>query len=479
MTTSGADDPGPHRNREGDEDEIAPSELGDRPLEGPASGEVRIDALGASVAAGLVSPSAPAPQATLGTPLIGPPAPDEAAPSGDDAAQYELLDWSDPPTGQVPRVLLSELDRDQGVQEPTPRGPTWRESGDDWDEDLDLSYLAEEDQVGEQIAGRIEAGEAPFEFSFEEPLPEEPEEDIAHVWATVLDAPVAAVRRRHAATKHKSVQPTRRSGLVATATGVALGLVAILCLMAGPAPTDALVAVLATVAAGEAYHGLQRATYRPATIIGLLAVPALVVGSYLFGSRATVVVLAGATVLTGLWFLRRRASDEMVVDASATLFVIVWVGVLASFASLLLSPSAHPSRHGIAFVAAALALAVAHDVGSYAVGSRFGRHLLAPRLSPAKTLEGLIGGTVLDLAVAAAVVSRIHPLTMSVSLGLGAFVAVFAPLGDLLESAVKRDLGLKDMGNLLPAHGGVLDRIDAMLFVLPAAWCLFRLANLA
>jgi phosphatidate cytidylyltransferase len=236
--------------------------------------------------------------------------------------------------------------------------------------------------------------------------------------------------------------------------------------------------VLATVAAGEAFHGLQRATYHPATIVGLLAVPSLVVGSYLFGPKATVVVLAGATVTTGLWFLRRRASDELVVDASATVFVIVWVGVLASFAGLLLSPSAHPHRHGVAFVAAALALAVAHDVGSYAVGSRFGRHLIAPRLSPSKTLEGLIGGTVVDLVVAAAIISRIHPLGMGVALGLGAFVAVFAPLGDLLESAVKRDLGLKDMGNLLPAHGGVLDRVDAMLFVLPAAWCLFRLANL-
>jgi phosphatidate cytidylyltransferase len=68
---------------------------------------------------------------------------------------------------------------------------------------------------------------------------------------------------------------------------------------------------------------------------------------------------------------------------------------------------------------------------------------------------------------------------MTVALALGAFVAVFAPLGDLFESAVKRDLGVKDMGSLLPAHGGVLDRIDAMLFVLPAAWCLFRLAHIA
>jgi len=477
LTDSGVDDPGRHRDGEDPEDESAPPEAEERPIEGPVSGEVRIDALEASVAAGLVLPAPPPPAAgsspPVQGPVIGPPAP------GEPGAPYELLDWSDPPTGQVPRVLMNDLEQEGA--DAAPRGPTWREGGDDWDDDLDLSYLAEEDQLGGEIAGRTEPGEAPFEFVFDEPgeNPEaEEEEDAAHVWASVLDQPIA-VRRRHAAPRRKGPAPTTRSGVVATVTGAALGLVALLCLLWGPAPTDALVAVLATVAAGEAYHGLQRATYRPATLVGLLAVPCLVVSSYLWGTRATTVVLAGAVVLTALWFLRRRASEEMVVDASATLLVVVWVGVLASFASLLLSPSAHPNRHGVAFVAAALALAVAHDVGSYAVGSRFGRHLIAPRLSPAKTLEGLIGGTVLDLALAAAVVSRIHPISMSVALGLGAFVAVFAPLGDLFESAVKRDLGLKDMGNLLPAHGGVLDRVDAMLFVLPAAWCLFRLANLA
>ena len=151
---------------------------------------------------------------------------------------------------------------------------------------------------------------------------------------------------------------------------------------------------------------------------------------------------------------------------------------LGSFAGLLLNPTAYPLRHGVAYLGAAVALTVAHDVGSFAVGSKLGRHRLAPRVSPGKTIEGLIGGTVLTLGLAAGVVARVHPFGIGTALALGAVVVVFAPIGDLFESVVKRDLGLKDMGRLLPAHGGVFDRIDAMLFVLPATYLLVRLVHI-
>jgi phosphatidate cytidylyltransferase len=117
---------------------------------------------------------------------------------------------------------------------------------------------------------------------------------------------------------------------------------------------------------------------------------------------------------------------------------------------------------------------VAHDVGSYAVGARLGRHRIAPGISPGKTSEGLIGGSVLTLVVAVAIVAHIHPYTLMSAILLGLVVLVFAPLGDLFESVAKRDLGIKDMGKILPAHGGIFDRIDAMLFVLPATYLLLR-----
>src|SRR6185437_15541998 len=102
----------------------------------------------------------------------------------------------------------------------------------------------------------------------------------------------------------------------------------------------------------------------------------------------------------------------------------------------------------------------AHDIGSYAVGSRLGRHKIAPRISPGKTVEGLVGGTIFDLVIAVVVVSRFHPLSIGTVALLGLIVAVVAPFGDLIESMVKRNLGIKDMGSILPAHGGVFDRID-------------------
>jgi phosphatidate cytidylyltransferase len=113
-----------------------------------------------------------------------------------------------------------------------------------------------------------------------------------------------------------------------------------------------------------------------------------------------------------------------------------------------------------------------------AAGRWFGRHLLAPSVSPSKTWEGLLGGSVLAIVGSAFIVGRIHPWTTEKAALLGVVVAVVAPLGDLCESLVKRELKLKDMGSLVPGHGGMLDRFDAVLFVLPATYFLVRLVHL-
>ena len=160
--------------------------------------------------------------------------------------------------------------------------------------------------------------------------------------------------------------------------------------------------------------------------------------------------------MAGGWRIVATSDSSPVDDIAVTVLVVAWVGVLGSFAGLLLNPTAYPLRHGVAILGAAVALTVAHDVGSFAVGSTLGRHRLAPRVSPGKTIEGLIGGTILTLGVAAGIVAHVHPFNLADALALGGVVAVFAPWGDLFESVVKRDLGLKDMGRLLPAHGGVL-----------------------
>jgi CDP-diglyceride synthetase len=232
------------------------------------------------------------------------------------------------------------------------------------------------------------------------------------------------------------------------------------------------------LAAGEAFGTLRRAGRRPATLLGLLAVPALVVGSYLRGLEAIPLVVALAVVLGMVWYLLGTSRESPTVDLGATLLVICWVGVLGAFAGLLLAPGSFPHRHGVAFLVGAVVVTVAHDVGSYAAGAKLGRHHLARAISPNKTWEGFAGGTALAFLVAGLVVARIHPFAVASALGLAAIVAVLAPIGDLAESLVKRDLGVKDMGRLLPAHGGLFDRVDALLFVLPATYYLVRLAHL-
>jgi phosphatidate cytidylyltransferase len=158
------------------------------------------------------------------------------------------------------------------------------------------------------------------------------------------------------------------------------------------------------------------------------------------------------------------------VNAAVTMLGFSYIGVLGGFAGLLL---VYPD--GVGMVIGLVLCAVAYDVVGFLVGSRIGRRPLAPDVSPNKTYEGLFAGMGAAILVGA-IVGGVFDLTPWNSLGdgllLGILVAIFAPLGDLCESMLKRDLGLKDLGTLLPGHGGVLDRFDAMLFCLPAVYYL-------
>ncbi len=453
------------------------------------TGEVRVVAVEAAVAAGLVEP-APEPQGV------------ESAP--EDTGSIPLPDWTDPPTGQVPRVLLDEGDDPDA---PRLKGPSWRQRAQDWDLDADaLEYLVEEgDEVDESsaIAGRESSSVGdtdPFEFDFEPPthhpraesapanvssVPTAPEDAELGVtpddtaWIDFVATPASHRRRsRSAAHRPRAVGSTKRKGTVAIATGIVLAGIAVGCFESGPVGVLVLATVAITLAAGETFGALRRSDYRPLSFFGLVATAALVVFAYLKGPIADPVVLAGLVVLVGVALVFSSAQRLAVEDFGATILVVTWVGVLGSFAAMLLNPTTFPHRHGVAYLGAVVGITVAHDVGSYVVGSRFGRRRFVPRVSPGKSVEGLIGGSVLALLVAGLVVSRVHPFTVAAALGLGAVVVVLAPLGDLVESVVKRDLGLKDMGRLLPAHGGISDRIDAMLFVLPAAFIFFRLVHL-
>jgi CDP-diglyceride synthetase len=265
---------------------------------------------------------------------------------------------------------------------------------------------------------------------------------------------------------------------VAIVTGLVFAAVAALALKAGTVASLVLVTVVVTLAAAECFAALRRAGRRPATLLGLVATVALMVTAYSKGVAAIPLVLALVVVASMVWYLTGVERTSPVEGISSTVFGFAWVGLMGSFAALLLAPSIFPDRHGIAFLFGAVVAVVGCDVGALIVGGWIGRHPLAPRVSPNKTWEGFFGGAVLAVVASAAITGQMHPWTPGKAALLGVVAAVLAPVGDLAESLVKRDLGVKDLGTLLPGHGGVLDRFDGLLFVLPATYYLVKLLNL-
>jgi phosphatidate cytidylyltransferase len=149
---------------------------------------------------------------------------------------------------------------------------------------------------------------------------------------------------------------------------------------------------------------------------------------------------------------------------------MAWTGMLAF--AILIADGPRPVAH-IIFLVLVIA---SNDMGAYFVGRAFGRRPLAPNVSPGKTVEGFIGGLLLAAVVAS--VLAVFPPWESIGIGkalvTAGLVGILAPIGDLAESMVKRNLGVKDMGSVLPGHGGMLDRIDGFLFAVPAVYILFR-----
>jgi CDP-diglyceride synthetase len=266
---------------------------------------------------------------------------------------------------------------------------------------------------------------------------------------------------------------------VRVVTGIIAVAVTLLVFKLGPAPAVVLCAVVVTFAAGECFGVMRRAGYHPATLLGLVGAVSLMVAAYTKGPSAIPLVLVLIAVFTMLWYLFGIERGSPIAGSASTLFTIGWIALLGSYSALLLSPSEFPNRTGIAFLLGAIIATVANDVGALVIGGWIGRHALAPNVSPHKTWEGLLGGAVFSVVISAALVGDIHPWTPAHAAVLGLVVAVVAPIGDLCESLLKRDLRIKDMGSILPGHGGVLDRIDALLFVLPATYYLVRALNIA
>jgi phosphatidate cytidylyltransferase len=229
------------------------------------------------------------------------------------------------------------------------------------------------------------------------------------------------------------------------------------------------VAVVLVIAQDELYRALESRGLKPARILGLAAGGVLAVGAHARGTSALSFGLSMTLLATLLWYLADPRRENVTQNVAATLLGVLYVPFFGSFVVLM-----RDLPDGTALTLAFIGATAFYDIGAYAAGSLFGRHTIAPSISPAKTWEGALGATVVVFVMAMAIGPRLGPLDAGSSAGLAAAVSLAAPLGDLAESLLKRDIGVKDMGSLLPGHGGMLDRIDALLFTAPAAYWLFR-----
>jgi phosphatidate cytidylyltransferase len=189
------------------------------------------------------------------------------------------------------------------------------------------------------------------------------------------------------------------------------------------------------------------------------------VGAFVYGPTGQLVGVAVMFFGALLWSLADVGDPQPLRSAGGAVLAGMWVPFLASFLALLLRRDG-----GEWYVVITVALTAISDIAAYAFGSQLGRHKIAPAVSPGKTWEGFVGAVVTTMVVAGVGAPLIlAELSIGRAMALGALVAVVATVGDLAESAIKRSLGIKDLGRLLPGHGGMMDRVDAMLFTLPVA----------
>jgi len=410
----------------------------------------------------------------------------------------ELPHWTDPPTGEVPRILPDEMEGGDAEEDLEAwnalgsKGMRWRDDGDDWDDVDELADLAgDTDPVGaldqtraehsdlysfDEEFERVEAertGSGPaladFEYEDDEYEPEP---------VRARSAPGARTRRARPAA-HRPGGRSRGGGAppggqgdddIGSRAAVGAGLLVLLILASviGSKALVVLAALIIVAAAAEAYGMLQRSGFRPATLLGLVATAGVTLGAYWKGEvalpLAVVLVFAGAM----MWYLLGIVEARPLANVAVTTMAFVWVAVLGSFGSIMLRVP-----HGEGLFLGAVLVAVGFDVAAFIVGRWIGSRPMAASISPHKTWEGFIGGLVAALIVGAIIGKELTPWGgVKHGLLLGLVVGLVAPAGDLFESMIKRDLGVKDSGTILPGHGGLLDRFDSLLLVLPAVYYL-------
>lgn len=265
-------------------------------------------------------------------------------------------------------------------------------------------------------------------------------------------------------------KPSRAGRNLPAATAVGLGLlVSIGLCMFYVRPAFVLVVCAAVcLALGELRRALSQQGYRLATVPAQVGGIGMVISAYYLGLEALFAATMMALGVCVLWLLLGERTGKLLVsDIANSAFALAYIPLLASFALLLYHD------FGPAITALYIIAVVASDTGGYALGVLIGKHPIMPSVSPKKSWEGFVG-SVLLCAAAAFGGAWILSLPWIVAIVLTVLTPFIATLGDFCESLLKRDLGVKDMGSLLPGHGGVLDRLDSLLVFAPFAFIIFK-----
>lgn len=387
------------------------------------------------------------------------------------ASEVGLPHWTEPATGQVPRVVAPDND---GWSELA--GPRWKGEGPDWADDDIAGVFGSSTLVtdaGFSNLGVSDLGASDAELS-DEPMIIDDAEDALHG----LIPPGAGAPQRPQVRPRPRVETApsgERNIPQAIMMGIVLAAVSLMAFRLGNLYALGLIAVVALLGSVELFDTMRRAGVHPATLLGVVASVGFPLAVYWRGQQAFPLMVGLVVVFGALWYLSGADTHRPALNLGLTFLGVCWVGGMAAFGAMLLN-----LPDGRSTIVAAIVVTVASDTAALAGGKAFGKHPFHPA-SPSKTWEGAIVGFM--AAVVAGVVMGVYGVSpFSENLAhaalLGAVGGVLAPLGDLTESMIKRDLGVKDMGRLLPGHGGVLDRVDGLLFVLPGIYYLTLILGL-
>ena len=265
-------------------------------------------------------------------------------------------------------------------------------------------------------------------------------------------------------------QPGRagRNLPAAIGSGVVLGVAIVVSLVFWKPAFMLIVGAAVVVAIWEMHQGLKARDIDIPQEPLMLGGVVMVVVAYAFGAPALVTATAVTALVTMLWLLRRGVAGY-VQNSTASVFTLIYIPFLGAFVALLLAED-----EGVKGILTFILVTVASDIGGYAAGVLFGKHPMAPVISPKKSWEGFAGSAVSCVVVGYLCVVHLLDGDWWIGVVLGVIAVVMATLGDLCESVMKRDLGIKDMSQIIPGHGGLMDRLDSLLATIAPIWLLLH-----